>query len=108
MCQLLPGLEKIDVDYTHYRTLGVYFHERSVGRPWTVAEVSDGTIHSLALLVALFDPRSTMLMLEEPENSGPVTLRPGSISCILAIRDVTLNQRHRVADKDLLKQRDAV
>ena len=69
MRMIIPGLEKIDVDYTHSRTLGLYFYEEGVGRPWTVAEVSDGTIHSLALLVALFDPRSSMLVLEEPENS---------------------------------------
>jgi predicted ATPase len=69
MQQLLPGLVEIQVDYTHSRTLGLYFHEDGVGRPWTVAEVSDGTIHSLALLVALYDPRATMLTLEEPENS---------------------------------------
>jgi predicted ATPase len=69
MKQLMAGLQRIDVDYTHYRTLGLYFHEEGVGRPWTVAEISDGTIHSLALLVALYDPRAIMLVLEEPENS---------------------------------------
>ncbi len=69
MRQLLPGLERIDVDYTHSRTLGLYFHEKGVGRPWNVAEVSDGTIHSLAFLVSLFDPRTTFLVIEEPENS---------------------------------------
>jgi predicted ATPase len=69
MRQLLPGLSEIQVDYTHSRTLGLYFHEDGVGRPWTVAEVSDGTIHSLALLVAFYDPRAAMLVLEEPENS---------------------------------------
>ncbi len=69
MRQLLPTLERIEVDYTHSRTLGLFFYEQGVGRPWTVSEVSDGTIHSLALLVALYDPRTTMLVLEEPENS---------------------------------------
>lgn len=69
MRQLIPTLVKIEVDYTHSRTLGLYFYERGVGRPWTVSEVSDGTIHSLALLVALYDPRTMMLVLEEPENS---------------------------------------
>jgi predicted ATPase len=69
MQQLLPDLLKIDVDYTHARTLGLFFHEKGVGRPWTVGEISDGTVHSLALLVALYDPRASMLILEEPENS---------------------------------------
>ena len=69
MRQLLPGLERIYVDYTHSRTLGLYFQEEGVGRPWNVAEISDGTIHSLAFLVALFDPRTPVLFIEEPENS---------------------------------------
>jgi predicted ATPase len=69
MRQLLPGLKSIEVGYTPSRTLGLYFHESGFGRPWTVAEISDGTIHSLALLVALYDPRAAMLVLEEPENS---------------------------------------
>ncbi len=69
MTQLLPGLTKIEVDYTHSRTLGLFFFEQGVGRPWSVSEISDGTIHSLALLVALHDPRCMMLVLEEPENS---------------------------------------
>ena len=33
MRQLLPGLVTIEVDYTHSRTLGLYFHEQGVGRP---------------------------------------------------------------------------
>jgi predicted ATPase len=69
MKRILPGLENIEVDYTPARTLGLFFRETGIGRPWTVAEVSDGTIHTLALLVAIFDPRSTTLVIEEPENS---------------------------------------
>jgi len=69
MKRILPGLENIEVEYTPARTLGLFFREASTGRPWTVAEVSDGTIHTLALLVAIFDPRSTTLVIEEPENS---------------------------------------
>ena len=69
MRQIMPGLERIEVDYTHSRTLGLFFYEKGVGRAWNVAEISDGTIHSLAFLVALFDPRTTVLIIEEPENS---------------------------------------
>lgn len=69
MRQLLPGLEEIEAQYTDYRTLGLNFKEKGVGRPWIVAEISDGTIHSLAFLVALFDPRTKVLVIEEPENS---------------------------------------
>lgn len=69
MQELMPSLERIEVDYTHSRTLALFFHEKGIGRPWTVTEVSDGTIHSLALLTALFDPRSSLVIIEEPENS---------------------------------------
>jgi predicted ATPase len=69
MSKIIPNLEKIDVDYTSTRTLGLYFFEKGFGRAWNVSEISDGTIHTLALLVALHDPRTTMLVLEEPENS---------------------------------------
>ncbi len=39
------------------------------GKPWSVDEISDGTIQTLALLVAIFDPASEALVIEEPENS---------------------------------------
>lgn len=69
MTRILPDLEDIEIDYTTSRTLGLFFREKNTGRPWSVAEVSDGTIQTLALLVAIFDTRSTALVLEEPENS---------------------------------------
>lgn len=69
MRNVLPDLKSIDVDYTSSRTLGLFFNEEGIGRPWNVAEVSDGTIQTLALLVAIFDPHSSAIVLEEPENS---------------------------------------
>lgn len=69
MRDIVPEIEDISLDYLHTRTLGLYFHERGVGRPWTAEEVSDGTIRALAMLVACFDPRISALLIEEPENS---------------------------------------
>jgi predicted ATPase len=69
MRNILPYLRSIVVDYTSSRTLGLFFHEHGFGRPWSVDEVSDGTIQTLALLVAIFVPESTVLVIEEPENS---------------------------------------
>jgi predicted ATPase len=69
MRNILPSLRSIDVDYTSSRTLGIFFNEDGFGRPWSVDEVSDGTVQTLALLVAIFDPASTALVIEEPENS---------------------------------------
>lgn len=69
MQAILPQLREINVDYTSSRTLGLLFGEEGTGRPWSVGEVSDGTVQTLALLVTIFDPRYSALVLEEPENS---------------------------------------
>jgi predicted ATPase len=69
MKDIVPELEDISIIYLHTRTLGLSFKENGVGRPWSTEEVSDGTIRSLAMLVACFDPRVSGLVLEEPENS---------------------------------------
>ncbi len=69
MRDILVGLTDISVDYLHTKTLGVSFREEGVGNAWSADDVSDGTIHSLALLVASVDPRSALLLVEEPENS---------------------------------------
>lgn len=69
MRTIMPGLVSIDVVPTEDRRLAVQFREKGVGRPWNASEVSDGTIQTFALLVALFDPRGSMLIIEEPENA---------------------------------------
>lgn len=69
MQEVVPGLEDISVDYLHTKTLGLFFRERGIGRPWPAEDVSDGTIRALAILVALADPRTSLLVVEEPENS---------------------------------------
>jgi hypothetical protein len=69
MRRLVPGLEDIRTEFTPDRRLTLQFVEVGSGRPWTSDEVSDGTIQSLALFAALFDPRSTFVVIEEPENS---------------------------------------
>jgi predicted ATPase len=69
MRSILPDLQSISVDYTTARTLGLLFHEEGYTRPWNVGEISDGTIQTLALLVAIYSSDSTALVIEEPENS---------------------------------------
>jgi predicted ATPase len=69
MADITPEIERIDVDYLHTRTLGLNFYEAGVGRPWTAEQVSDGTVRALAMLVSCFDPRVSLLIMEEPENS---------------------------------------
>jgi predicted ATPase len=69
MQEIVPGLKKISVQYLHTKVLGLFFEEVGSGRPWIADDVSDGTIQSLAMLVATVDPRSSLLLIEEPENS---------------------------------------
>lgn len=69
MRRVVPGLEAIDTAFTPDRRLTLRFHEANVGRPWASEDVSDGTIQTLALLVALHDPRTGFVLIEEPENA---------------------------------------
>lgn len=69
MRAIVPGLESIGVTHTEDRRLALQFREKGVGRPWSVNEVSDGTVQSLAVFVAMFDRRNLMMVIEEPENS---------------------------------------
>lgn len=69
MRDILPGLKDISVEYLHTKTLGIFFKEEGVGQSWTADEVSDGTMQALALLTASVDPRTSLLLIEEPENS---------------------------------------
>ena len=69
MRRLVPGLEDIRTEFTPDRRLTLQFVEAGSGRPWSTDEVSDGTIQALALFVALFESRSGLVVIEEPENS---------------------------------------
>lgn len=69
MQQIVPHLVDITTDFSIDRRLVLQFKEQGVGRAWNANEVSDGTIQSLALFCALFDPRTTLAFIEEPENS---------------------------------------
>ena len=69
MRRITPTLEEIEVDYTAARTLGLYFREEEIGRPLSAHEISDGTMHALAVLLTIVDPRSQALVIEEPEYS---------------------------------------
>jgi predicted ATPase len=67
--RIMPSLETIETDWTHNRALTLFIKERGVRRHWTSEDVSTGTIQAIALLVAVFDPRSSLVVIEEPENS---------------------------------------
>jgi len=67
--RIMPSLESIETDFTHTKTLGLFLRESGFKRPWTSEDISDGTIQTIALLAATFDPRIKILVIEEPENS---------------------------------------
>ncbi len=69
MKEILPTLNNISVQYLHTKTLGLFFDEEGFGRAWAIEDMSDGTVHALSMLVAAVDPRSNLLVIEEPENS---------------------------------------
>lgn len=69
MALILPELEDIVVEPTPERLWRLDFKEVGFGNRWSSDEVSDGTIRALALFTSLDDPRSSLLAIEEPENS---------------------------------------
>lgn len=69
MRSINPRLLDIEVVRSEDRRLALRFKESGIGRAWSANEVSDGTIQSLALYVALYDKRSPVLIVEEPENA---------------------------------------
>lgn len=69
MQTVLPKLTNISTDFLHNKTLGLFFHEEGLGRPWNSEEVSDGTILTFSILCSIADPRKTLILIEEPENS---------------------------------------
>jgi predicted ATPase len=67
--QVVPSIEDITTGFTHTKTLSLFIKESHFDRPWPAEDVSDGTIQTLGLLVAIFDPRTELAVIEEPENS---------------------------------------
>lgn len=88
---LIPTLEEIDIAFTEDRRLALQFRESGVGRPWSAGEMSDGTIQALAVLIAIFQPGASLLVIEEPENAlHPWVLRHLLDICRKANRQILL------------------
>ncbi len=66
---VVPELRDITVYPLASKTYGLLFKEEGVKLPWRIDEVSDGTLHALSMLVAAADPRTSALVIEEPESS---------------------------------------
>ncbi|HEU5002616.1 MAG TPA: AAA family ATPase [Actinomycetota bacterium] len=91
MRRIVPGLDDVRTEFTPDRRLALQFFERGVGRHWSSEDVSDGTIRSLALFVAILDPRTPVVLVEEPENAThPWILRTFVEACRSAQKQVFL------------------
>jgi predicted ATPase len=67
--EVVPGLTSLRTRYTASRQMGLFLQEEGFGNPWDAEELSDGTLMSMALFVALLQPSYRCVMIEEPENS---------------------------------------
>lgn len=91
MQRIMPELTDIRTDFTTDRRLALQFVERGVRRPWSAEDVSDGTIQSLGMYTAIFDPRASLILIEEPENSvHPWIIRNFVDACREAGRQIIL------------------
>lgn len=63
--KVLPDVEELEV--TQARTLALSLQQG--GQSWPVEDLSDGTLQAISTLAAAFDPRTSVLVLEEPENN---------------------------------------
>ncbi len=77
--EVAPRFSDVEVNQEYDGRLTLRFLEEDGEQRWHSAQVSDGTLRSLALLVALFDPRHRLTVVEEPENS----LHPWAVRVIL-------------------------
>lgn len=66
---VLPDLAYLKSDYTETKQLGLFLKETGVGAPWYAEDLSDGTLMSIALFIAILDSRNKCIFIEEPENS---------------------------------------
>ncbi|WP_436773192.1 AAA family ATPase [Yinghuangia sp. YIM S09857] len=107
MRSIMPQLGEITVSHSEDRRLALKFREQGLGRPWNAGEVSDGTIQALALFVALYDRRSPLLVIEEPENSvHPWILRQFIDLCRQNVGKQIIMTTHSPILLDYVSQRD--
>ena len=66
---VLPTASEINVSLSDSKKLVLKLKEDGVGGPWRAEDLSDGTIQTIAILTALFNPYSSVVIIEEPENS---------------------------------------
>ena len=66
---VIPGFTSLRTRYTASRQMGLFLQEGGFGSPWDAEELSDGTLMSMALFLAILHPQYKRIVIEEPENS---------------------------------------
>ncbi len=66
---VVPSIERVGLDYVETSRLGLFVKERGINRRMYSNELSDGTVRAIGILLPLVDPRSAVVVIEEPENS---------------------------------------
>ena len=66
---VVPTIGGLFANYTETRQFGLFFEEEGFAARWFAEDVSDGTIMSVALFLALLDKRHRIIVVEEPETS---------------------------------------
>lgn len=80
--EVIPGISHLETDYTETKQMGLFLQEKGFGHDWYADDLSDGTLMSIALFLALLDSRHTLVVIEEPENClHPWILRRFLDSC---------------------------
>jgi predicted ATPase len=88
--RVMPSMEEIQTGFTHTKTLALFIKEQGFARPWAADDISDGTLQTIALLTAIFDPRAKIVVIEEPENSvHPWALR----NLVAAVREASKSKQ---------------
>lgn len=88
MKEVLPALTSLRTRYTASRQMGLFLEEQGFGSPWDAEELSDGTLMSIALFLAILHPLYNWIVIEEPENSlHPWILRKFLEACKEASRE---------------------
>jgi predicted ATPase len=76
-CSVMPSLDDIDIvpGPAIRGGLELTFQELGFPTPWREGQISDGTLQAIGLVTALLGPGSSVVAIDEPENS----LHPWSI-----------------------------
>jgi len=79
---VFPGFEEINIRTKPEGAFYLQLTEKGYGRPWIATQLSDGTMLSIGLFIAVLNKMTPFIVIEEPENSlHPWALRDFYNAC---------------------------